>query len=162
MSGARKYYSETEYLALLQNNTFIHYDLSYGIPFEDESVNIIYSSHFLEHLPRKTALNLLSESYRVLKSGGIIRICIPDLAYAVALYAGGEKEKMLDSYFFIDDQESYFARHKYMYDLELIEKMLQKAGFRETVRYSYQKGAVPDLTILDNRPDDTLFVESKK
>jgi predicted SAM-dependent methyltransferase len=141
---------------------FIHHDLSYGIPYKDETADFIYSSHFLEHLPKETGQKLLKEAYRVLKKEGIIRICIPDLSYAISLYNDGAKEKMMEDYFFIDDKESHFARHKYMYDFELLRAILEKAGFSNIVQCSYREGAVPDLHTLDNRPEDTLYVEGKK
>lgn len=162
VTGAKRYYSCAEYCLLLRNNIFIHHDLSYGIPYQDETADFVYSSHFLEHLPKEDGQKLLKEAYRLLKAGGVIRICIPDLSYAISLYNDGAKEKMLENYFFIDDKESHFARHKYMYDFELLSAILEQAGFTNIVRCSYQKGVVPDLHILDNRPEDTLYVEGKK
>jgi predicted SAM-dependent methyltransferase len=50
-----------------------------GLPFSDNSFDVIYSSHFLEHLTQIQADFVLSEIFRVLKSGGIVRIVVPDL-----------------------------------------------------------------------------------
>jgi predicted SAM-dependent methyltransferase len=50
-----------------------------GLPFSDESFNAVYSSHVLEHFPRKTAEGLLREMHRVLKKEGIVRAVVPDL-----------------------------------------------------------------------------------
>ncbi|MFT4746612.1 MAG: SAM-dependent methyltransferase [Congregibacter sp.] len=50
-----------------------------GLPFEDNSIDVIYSSHFLEHLSPVQAKFVLLETRRVLKSGGIIRVSVPDL-----------------------------------------------------------------------------------
>ena len=47
------------------------------LPFQDNSIEYVFSSHFFEHINDKTAINLLKESYRVLKPGGIIRITTP-------------------------------------------------------------------------------------
>lgn len=57
----------------------IQYDLNKGIPFEDNSVDVVYNSHVLEHFSNKQGNFLLSECYRVLKKGGIIRVAVPDL-----------------------------------------------------------------------------------
>ena len=157
ISGANRYYSCAEYCGLLADNFFIHHDLSYGIPFRDKSVDFIYSSHFLEHLFKNDAENLLKEAHRVLKPGGLIRISVPNLAYAISLYNKGDKEKMLTTYFFVEDIGSQMARHKYMYDFELMEKILKSAGFSDVIRYSYQQGICPDIGELDNRPEDSLF-----
>lgn len=163
VTGTNRYYSSTEYCALLKGNTFLHHDLSYGIlPFKNETVDFVYSSHFLEHLYQKEAERLLLESYRVLKPTGIIRICVPDLAYAVSLYVKGQKEQMLKNYFFVEDKKSYYARHKYMYDFDMLKLLLEKAGFKHVMRCAYQEGKTPDLYTLDNRADETLFVEASK
>jgi len=69
---------------------------------------------------------------------------------------------MLENYFFVDDLSSYLARHKYMYDFEIIFEILIEAGFRKVVKCGYQKGNTPDLDVLDNRPEETLFVEAVK
>ena len=69
---------------------------------------------------------------------------------------------MLSDYFFVEDKESYYARHKYMYDFDLLSEMLQNAGFSNIVRRDYRQGATPDLAVLDNRPDETLYVEASK
>lgn len=163
-TGANRYYTCEEYCSLLGDHVFVHHDLARGLPFIDDSVDVVYSSHFLEHLHRGDAQNLLNESYRVLKKGGMVRVCIPDLAYAISLYDQGEaaKERMLQSYFFVDDKASYYAVHKYMYDFELLEKALKAAGFGDIRKCSYQQGETPDLTVLDNRPDESLFVEARK
>lgn len=50
-----------------------------GLPFEDNSIDVIYNSHFLEHLNREQARRFLKECHRVLKEDGIIRIVVPDL-----------------------------------------------------------------------------------
>jgi len=161
-SGANRYYTEAEYCRLLGGHDFLHHDLAYGIRFYDNTVDFVYSSHFLEHLFRKDALALLKESYRVLKPGGTVRVCIPDLQYAISLYTSGKKEKMLQDYFFVEDLESSLARHKYMYDLELLEAALRDAGFTGIEKLKYREGKTPDLETLDNRPEDTLFVEAVK
>lgn len=54
-------------------------DLTKGLPFPNESVDVCYSSHVLEHLNQDEANVFLSDQSRVLRSGGIIRIAVPDL-----------------------------------------------------------------------------------
>ncbi len=162
MTGANRYYSKEEYCRLLGNHIFVHHDLAYGIPFHDETVDFVYSSHFLEHLYRADAQRILSESYRVLKPGGTIRVSVPDLEYAVSLYHSGKRHEMLGNYFFVEDDDSHYARHKYMYDFDLLSEALSSAGFTGIRRCEYQKGLTPDLEKLDNRPEESLFVEATR
>ena len=49
------------------------------LPFEDASMEAIYCSHVLEHLPAGAVQSLLDEFKRVLKPGGRLRLIVPDL-----------------------------------------------------------------------------------
>ena len=162
LTGANRYYTEEQYCRLLGGHVFVHHDLSYGIPLGDGGVDYIFSSHFLEHLYRREGEWLLRECYRVLRPGGIVRMSVPDLEYALSLYAKGDKGKMLLNYFFVEDMESHYARHKYMYDFPMLEKTLKEIGFVEVRRCGYREGRVPDIAILDNRPEESLFIEALK
>jgi SAM-dependent methyltransferase len=162
LTGASKYYSESEYCRILRDHIFIYQDLSNGIPFKDGVADYIYSSHFIEHLYRKDAKHLLKECYRVLKNDGVLRISVPDLEYAVKLYSSGNKQEMLQKYFFVEDSESHYARHKYMYDFEMLSALLRKIGFHDPQRCEFRIGATPDIDILDNSPEESLFVEARK
>lgn len=152
---------EEDYLRVLKTHTFVPHNLEYGLPFWDDSVDYLYSSHVIEHFYRKGAEQILREAYRVLKKGGRARICVPDLEYAIRLYTSGEKEKALE-YFFIDSAAGTFYRHRYMYDFELLNALLSKIGFTVIERHGYREGKVPDINKLDNRPEETLYVEVVK
>lgn len=54
-------------------------DLLAPLPFANESVTVMYSSHFLEHVPRPRVPGLLAECFRVLRPGGVLRLVMPDL-----------------------------------------------------------------------------------
>ena len=58
----------------------VRWDLRRGIPYPDSSFDVVYNSHFLEHLRRRDAGEFLTECNRVLRPGGVIRIAVPDLA----------------------------------------------------------------------------------
>ena len=53
----------------------IVHDLSKGIPIEENSVDEIFSSHFLEHV--EDMIFVMKEIYRVCKPGAIIKIKVP-------------------------------------------------------------------------------------
>ncbi|MCF7849378.1 MAG: class I SAM-dependent methyltransferase [Kiritimatiellales bacterium] len=61
----------------LPGNIRVH-NLRKRLPFESESVDVVYHSHVLEHFDRDAAMDFMKEIYRVLKSGGIQRIAVPD------------------------------------------------------------------------------------
>jgi SAM-dependent methyltransferase len=62
------------------------HDLSKGIPFPDNSADVIFHSNMMEHLDRNVAEGFLVEALRVLKPGGIHRIVVPDFERACADY----------------------------------------------------------------------------
>lgn len=158
-SAAKHNLTEGEFVDALRGRTFVHHRIEYGLPFHDQSVDAIYSSHLHEHLFRSDAQQLLREAHRVLRPGAIIRMCVPDLQYALDLFNRGDKETAL-SFFFYDRGPSEYTRHRYMYDFDLLAADLGSAGFTQICRRSFREGAVPDLDVLDNRPDQTLFVEA--
>lgn len=54
-------------------------DITRGLPFASASVSVCYSSHVLEHMDRQAARFMLDECFRVLQSGGVLRLVVPDL-----------------------------------------------------------------------------------
>ncbi|MGP9814521.1 class I SAM-dependent methyltransferase [Rhodopseudomonas sp. NSM] len=64
----------------------IHHNLASGIPFADGYADAVYHSHVMEHIPREAVVGFQKEILRVLKPGGIQRICLPDLEHLVREY----------------------------------------------------------------------------
>lgn len=56
------------------------------LPFKDGSVKLIYTSHTIEHIQQAALDKLLSEIYRILYPGGILRIVTPDMDKAINAY----------------------------------------------------------------------------
>lgn len=57
----------------------IPHNLLKPLPFDDEEIDVIYSSHVLEHLSRSAGQLLIRNCYKKLKPGGVLRIVVPDL-----------------------------------------------------------------------------------
>ncbi len=160
LSGANRFYTETFYRDTLRNNKFVYHNIDFGLPFRQQTVDYVFSSHFLEHLDKECAQGFLKECLRILKPSGVVRIAVPDLEYAWELYKGGEKELMLHDFFFTGT-DTGFSQHRYAYDFELLSKTLSEVGFRTVERKAYREGATPDLELLDNRADYSLYVEAR-
>ncbi len=64
----------------------IAHDLKSGIPVDDAEVDVVYSSHLLEHFGKDDAVFFVKECFRVLRPGGICRFAVPDLETIVRLY----------------------------------------------------------------------------
>ena len=50
------------------------------LPYEDNEVDEVHASHFLEHLTAEERVSMLNEIYRVLKPGGTVTIITPHWA----------------------------------------------------------------------------------
>src|ERR1019366_3932000 len=55
------------------------WDITDGLPFDNDSCAFIYSEHFLEHLPIQDGVRFLAECHRSLQRGGVLRIAMPSL-----------------------------------------------------------------------------------
>ena len=160
-SGARSQTSQERYLGILAANRFVFHDVRRGLPFPDSSVDCLYASHLLEHLERHEAVALVGEGRRVLRSGGVFRIVVPDLAYYVDLYQRGSREEAVSGIFAAGVQGP-LGRHRYMYDEAGLRALADEAGFTEMRRCAFREGRTPDLAILDNRQDESLYVELRR
>jgi len=66
-----------------------------NLPFQDNSIKVIYSSHMIEHIFDESAQVLFNEIYRILEKGSRFRFVCPDLDKAIDAY---QKE---DLFFFL-------------------------------------------------------------
>ena len=57
-----------------------------GIPFDDETFDVVYHSHLLEHFSKAQAEIFLKECCRVLRPKGILRVVVPDLEQIARTY----------------------------------------------------------------------------
>lgn len=85
------------------DSSVLSVDIANGLPFSSGFANVCYSSHVLEHFDINGARNLVAECFRVLKSGGVVRLVVPDLEALVRAYlqtldavASGEDTRELD------------------------------------------------------------------
>lgn len=62
------------------------WDLQKELPFPDESFDLVYHSHVLEHFSKADGLSFLKRCLRVLRRGGTIRVAVPDLERIARLY----------------------------------------------------------------------------
>lgn len=58
----------------------------WDLPFDDDSIDAIYSSHALEHIERWRVLPTLTEWRRVLKPGGHLDLRVPDIIWCLTYY----------------------------------------------------------------------------
>jgi SAM-dependent methyltransferase len=146
-----------------------NYDLKKKLPYKDSSVDYVYTSHFLEHLALNDSQRLMSEVFRIMKPGGIVRVVIPDLAVGARKYLRAIEANPNDANAateFLDwlqlARPGVRDTHLWMYDAPSLSAMLNGIGFLSVAVCEYRKGRIPDCEILDNRPDDSLHIEAEK
>lgn len=59
-------------------------------PVDAESMNVVYSSHTIEHVIDDAVLHMFKESFRMLKPGGVFRITAPNAALLCDAYFRGD------------------------------------------------------------------------
>ena len=161
----------------LDSNTDLKLDLRKPFPFDDNSCSMIYSEHFFEHLthPQHTTINLM-ESYRVLESGGILHIGVPNSGNALVNYAKiVEEGKVADEYqrhpahpewittrmdginfMFRQNYHWWDHQHKWVYDYFSLNKMLNAAGFTNIKQRDF------DETLDSEKRKGSLYVMAQK
>lgn len=141
-------------------------DISRKLPLDNNSVNYIYCSHVLEHFEKYQTESILSECYRVLKKGGVMRIVLPDLSKIIMQYTNAND---FNRKFFGFDKDkkslsNIFVRgHQWMYDEPSIVTLLKKY-FEKIEVLDWRSGKCPDIKMLDleSHRDHSLYVEIKK
>lgn len=159
------------------------------LPYEDGCVDVIYSSHMLEHLSRDGAEFFLCEAFRVLKFGGILRLALPDLCKKAIKYLdmlkhvknGTIKAAACDEFMesmhlcsrsglnFLNLRQLlvFFMQretHNWMYDAPSLKIILKQIGFNEVNEKMYGESFLEDIDRLDigERKDESFYIEAIK
>lgn len=106
-------------------------DLSF-IP--DNSAQLIYACHVLEHFGRHTYKDALAEWHRVLAPGGILRLAVPDFNAAARLYLSGTLPRGIEDVrgLVTGGQRDQYDFHGMIYDEPSLAEAMKEVGFSET------------------------------
>lgn len=128
-------------------------DISSAMPFANNSFDLIYASHVIEHVPWFLQKNLFNELNRVIKPNGKIEIWVPDfgkiLDVANAYMQKGENNTDKDGWYrFNEDRDvltwvngrifTYgdgtanpmsFNWHRCVFTFDYLKQLLSNAGF---------------------------------
>ncbi len=106
--------------------------------FEDNSVDLIYACHLLEHFKRSEVGNVLREWYRVLKPRGVLRLAVPDFEQLVKIY---QKTKDIQLILgpLVGRQDYPENIHFIAFDYALLSEFCKGAGFKIVRRYDWRK-----------------------
>jgi predicted SAM-dependent methyltransferase len=107
---------------------------------------------------------LLREIYRTLKPGGVVRTALPDLAKIILFYNENQPNKFLDALFENSNSHNYKNYHKWMYTKHSFIQELQNAGFEKDKiePLDFNISSTQFFAGMDNRPDNSFYIEAKK
>jgi ubiquinone/menaquinone biosynthesis C-methylase UbiE len=144
-----------------------------SLPFANESYDLVFASHVLEHVPWYRTNFALKEAFRVLTVGGELEIYVPDFAFIVDCYS---KKRCGDNWRVFNDQGDWMTwvngriftygedavellsaqrpipqtHHKAVFDFPYLKKCLHEAGFSRVIqvpsgkRRHGQKHSIPE------------------
>ena len=153
----------------------IIHDLRAGLPLPEGSCDLVYSSHFFEHLSFAHGLRLMQDCYRGLRSGGIFRVVLPNFAKCFDAYLRQDAQffALLDEHRLLNrfdpryrtmvDYVNYavyqYGEHVAIYDEEKVMRILSAIGYRTVVRSEHQPGMDPESEL---RRRYSFYVEATK
>jgi len=106
--------------------------------FGDNSVDLIYCCHILEHFPRQQTEQVLKEWYRVLRVGGILRLAVPDFEKLVEVYLKTKDMKLVLGSL-VGRQDYPENTHYMVFDFTSLSEILQRVGFKNIHRYDWRQ-----------------------
>ncbi len=147
-------------------------DCTRGLPFADGAAAFVHCEDLLEHVERPAGIALLRECFRVLRSGGVLRILTPDLSAIVEkVYRGGDRRSLAwcarelgasGPCQALNMHMRMNGEHQFLYDEAELAGALAEIGFSVAgVRWNVSEH--PELSYLDLRDFGlNLFLEATR
>ena len=145
-------------------------DVTIKFPYNNNSVDYIFSEHMIEHITYHEGKFMLEESFRVLKSGGKIRISTPDLKFLINLYTDNKTDLQKKYIDYSVNHSSYnvsigtdtfiinnFVRdwgHIFIYDKKILKTLLESIGFTDVKSYLITESEDENLKNLEHITDE--------
>ncbi len=112
-------------------------DISTLKEIENNSVELIYCSHVLEHFGRHEYKKVLKNWFNKLKPGGVIRIAVPDFESIVKQYNQNKKLEVLLGLLY--GGQTYSNNYHFCcWDFVTLKKDLIDVGFKSVEKYDWK------------------------
>ena len=131
-------------------------DATKPFPFADGTFRFIYCEHMIEHATLSDGQFMLGECFRVLKSGGVLRVVTPTIDFLIAIMSQKHPDYVAwAAATFCSDSPSLpsvvfnnFVRawgHLFIYDRRTLFRSMRQAGFHEFDEPQLQASRHPEL-----------------
>ncbi len=97
--------------------------------FDVSTVDLIYASHCLEHFKYHETLAILQEWHRVLKTGGVLRLSVPDFEKLVQIYISHNHDPDVILPQLMGGQDHVYNFHYTALNIVNLSRLLHNAGF---------------------------------
>ena len=104
---------------------------------ENNSCDIIYACHILEHFSRHDYLNVLSTWFQKLKKGGRLRLSVPDFSQVVKVYNSTQNIDELVG-LIVGGQKDEHDFHQIIFDEKKLSRELLEIGFDEVKKWDWR------------------------
>lgn len=106
--------------------------------FEDNTFDLVYSSHVLEHFEKAKTQDIVNEWVRILKPGGTIRLSVPSLENLIKIYQiSGDMEYIIGPLMGGQTYKQNF--HYNMFDTRRLTIYLENAGCEAVHPWDYRR-----------------------
>jgi predicted SAM-dependent methyltransferase len=99
------------------------------------SADLVYASHVLEYFDRKEAEGVLTEWFRVLRPGGVLRLSVPDFDQLITIYSQTDQLSSILGPLFgrmasgRDADQTEFIYHRTVWNRSELVPVLDRCGF---------------------------------
>jgi predicted SAM-dependent methyltransferase len=155
----------------------LEWDCRRSLPLASGSARGIRAEHFFEHLEVDEEVPaFLSDAWRVLQPGGVLRLIVPDTRRFLAAYLADDRAGFdalavpnpfpADLPTRLDIVNHVFHQreeHRWAYDVDTLANRLERAGFVDVQQMSYRRSLDPALAadLIQHSPY-SLYVDARK
>ena len=109
--------------------------------YNDESIELIYASHFLEYFDRDEIVFLLKSWRKKLKKNAKLRVAVPNFKVCAKLYLDGlyPLDSFLGPFYGKMKMGTEFIYHKTIFDFKSLYELLFNVGMRNIDKYDWSK-----------------------
>ena len=105
---------------------------------KNDSCDIIYACHILEHISRNEVQGVVNKWHSKIKPGGSLRIAVPDFEKIVQWYT---KTKKLEDVLglLIGGHKDQWDMHGMIFDRSVLQEILLRSGFRSIKEWDWRQ-----------------------